>query len=211
MNGPWLRGAVDGGYPYLACLPTPAAEPWALVLFLHGSGERGSDLDRVLQQGLPQKVEAGARFPFLLVAPQCPAGATWTLRRLDAVLAHARAQWPVASDRIYVTGLSMGGAATWSFAARHPDLLAAIVPVCGGGNPRFARRLRHLPVWTFHGEDDDAMPIADTRAMVAELERWDAPVRFTPYANMGHDVWTQTYDLPELYAWLLQQRRRDLG
>lgn len=209
MTTTWQRDSAPGGYPYLACLPTAVERPWPLVLFLHGSGERGHDLDLVQREGLPQRVTAGARFPFLLVAPQCPAGETWTLRRLDTVLDHVCERWPVASDAIYVTGLSMGGAATWSLAARHPDRFAAIIPVCGGGNPRFAKRLRKLPIWTFHGEDDDAMPIADTRAMVAELQRWGAPVRFTPYANAGHDVWTETYALPELYSWLLQQRRRD--
>ena len=108
--------------------------------------------------------------------------------------------------RVYLTGTSMGGYGTWQTAIEHPDRFAAIVPICGGGDPRKARRITHLPVWAFHGQIDDTVPVSETLKMVEALRAAGGNVRVTIYPHLGHDSWTETYDDPKLYKWLLGQR-----
>lgn len=198
---------------YLVHLPDDYdADPgrlWPLVLFLHGSGERGSDLDLAAVHGPPRLADDGHEFPFILVTPQCGESSQWvaevsTLSRLiDEVVSMLR----VDPARISVTGLSMGGFGTWSLAVRYPDRFAAIAPICGGLWMQSAAPIRHLPVWAFHGDADDVVPISATEEITSELRSLDADVRFTRYAGVGHDSWTETYDNPELYDWLLSHRR----
>lgn len=195
-------------------LPEGAAG-WPLVLFLHGSGERGSDLEVVKREGLPRVVERDGGFPFVVASPQCPAGTAWhrTTRALLALLDHLLATQPVDPARVYLTGLSMGGYGTWDLAARHPRRFAAIAPVCGGGLrsqgfPEKVRALREVPVWAFHGALDQAVPPEESQRLVAALLAEGGDVRFTLYPDLAHDSWTRTYDSPALYAWLLSHRLR---
>jgi len=116
-------------------------------------------------------------------------------------------KYKVDQDRIYVTGLSMGGYGTWALAGFAPDRLAAIVPICGGGDPRSVRRFRRLPVWVFHGAKDSVVPLSASEEMVEALKKVNGSVKFTVYPEADHDSWTATYDDPELYKWLLEQRR----
>ncbi len=191
----------------------PAAG-WPLVLFLHGSGERGDDLARILRHGPPRLVEEGSEFPFLLASPQCPQGTVWHRllpaleRALDAVSSEER----VDPERVYLTGLSMGGYGCWHLAARRPERYAALVPICGGGLashgfPARARVLRELAVWAFHGELDEGVRPEETIRLVEELRACGGRATLTVYPGVGHDSWTQTYENPELYRWLLAQRR----
>lgn len=122
---------------------------------------------------------------------------------LDEVVAGYR----IDPTRIYATGLSMGGFGTWSLAIRYPERFAAIAPICGGLWMQGVAPIRHLPVWTFHGETDNTIPIAFTEQIVSGLEALGADVQFTRYPGVGHNCWTRTYDNPELYEWLLAQRR----
>ncbi|BAY47833.1 dienelactone hydrolase [Scytonema sp. HK-05] len=144
-------------YNYLLFLPKSyeAQESrFPMILFLHGAGERGSNLEDVKRNGIARIVEEQPDFPFIVVSPQCPRGERWSVNLLSALLDDVIAQYHVSLDRVYLTGLSMGGYGTWHLAADQPDRFAAIAPICGGGNPEEAYRLKNLPVWAFHGKRD---------------------------------------------------------
>lgn len=189
------------------------SSPRPLVLFLHGAGERGTDLGRVKAHGIAKIVETGAPQPFVAVSPQCPPGTWWVeiTDTLHALVDHVAAQRPVDPSRIYLTGLSMGGFGVWRMAAERPHRYAAAVPVCGGGDPRWAPRLATVPIWAFHGDADDVVPVEHSLQMVAALEAIGAPVRLTRYPDVAHDSWTRTFEDPELYRWLLAQRLREVA
>lgn len=194
---------------YLLYLPIGYAESdrrWPLVLFLHGSGECGDSLERVKMHGPPKLVEGGKQFPFILVSPQSP-GRGWSVEALAALLDELAGTLRVDPDRIYLTGLSMGGYGTWALAAAHPERFAAIAPICGGGCSADARRLKNLPIWVFHGAQDSTVPLSHSQEMVDALKVTGAQPRFTIYPDAGHDSWTETYDNPEFYDWLLSQKR----
>jgi predicted peptidase len=180
---------------------------WPLMLFLHGAGDAGTNMDRVKILGPPKIVESKPDFPFILVSPQSPVR-SWNLDALNAFLDDVIRKYRVDKDRIYLTGASMGGSATWAFAIAHQQRFAAIVPVCGSGNPDEAKKLADLPIWVFHGAKDPVVPVERARQMVNAVTSAGGNVKFTIYPNAGHDAWTQTYDNPEVYQWLLQQKRR---
>lgn len=182
---------------------------WPLILFLHGAGERGDDLALVKIHGIAKIVEEQPDFPFIAVSPQCPENTLWWEHTptLKALLDQVMAEYAVDDRRIYVTGLSMGGYGTWSLAMAHPDLFAAIAPICGGGFSEFVEILRDVPVWAFHGDEDPAVPLAAGQRMVEALQAVGGDVRFTVYPGVGHDSWTETYENPELYEWFLQHSR----
>jgi predicted peptidase len=195
---------------YLLFLPEgydQSDKRWPLILFLHGAGETGSDLAMVKKHGPPKIVEKKKDFPFIVVSPQAPRRG-WNPSALNALLDEVEAKYKVDPDRVYLTGLSMGGFGTWALAAAHPERFAAIVPICGGGRPADAQRLKNLPVWVFHGAKDRTVPPARSQAMVDALKEAGAEVKFTLYPNAGHDSWTATYNNPELYKWLLQHKRK---
>ena len=195
---------------YLLCLPKGYGrlkKRWPLVLFLHGAGERGTDLDLVKMHGPPKLVEQGREFPFVLVAPQCPQDIWWDIPALEGLLDEIAAKYAVHPDRVYLTGLSMGGFGSWALAIDQPERFAAVAPICGGGNRHLACRLAKLPIWVFHGAKDDAVPAACSREMVAGMRKAGGKPRFTLYRDAGHDSWTATYKNPRFWQWLLKQRR----
>jgi predicted peptidase len=202
----------DGKLPYLVYEPPGwSEEPRPLVLFLHGAGERGTDVERVAKEGLPREIERGKNFPFVTVSPQCPEGRAWVdlTTGLTELLDELVPKLHIDERRIYLTGLSMGAFGAWKLAARTPERFAALVPICGGGDVSSAALLRELPTWAFHGELDDVVPPRHTQKMVDALEAQGAPVKLTIYPGVKHDSWSETYQNPELYEWLLGQRRRD--
>jgi predicted peptidase len=196
---------------YLLYLPADyeAKPSWPLVVFLHGAGERGDDLNLVKKHGPPKLIEEGKAFPFIVVSPQCAKDNSWQwqLRELKALVDDVTAKYKVDQDRIYLTGLSMGGFGTWALAAYEPDRFAAIVPICGGGEVISTRRLVRLPVWAFHGAKDPIVPLKRSEEMVDALTKAKGNVKFTVYPDASHDSWTATYDNPEVYEWLLAQKR----
>ncbi|MGA2033620.1 MAG: prolyl oligopeptidase family serine peptidase [Thermoguttaceae bacterium] len=194
---------------YLLYLPQDydGKDSWPLLLFLHGAGERGHDLELVKKHGPPKLIAAGKAFPFIVVSPQCADNAWWEPVELSTLLDEIVEKYKVDQDRIYVTGLSMGGFGTWSLAGREPKRLAAIVPICGGGEPFLASAFAHVPAWVFHGGKDPVVPLERSKQMVDALKRAGGNVKFTVYPEAGHDSWTDTYANPELYQWLLQQKR----
>ncbi|MBW4429441.1 MAG: prolyl oligopeptidase family serine peptidase [Nostoc desertorum CM1-VF14] len=202
-------------YNYLLFLPdelrlrNKTQEPLLpTILFLHGAGERGSNLDNVKKYGVAKIVEQKPDFPFIVISPQCPRGEYWNVERLSTLLDEVIASYPVDLDRFYLTGLSMGGYGTWHLAAAQPKRFAAIAPICGGGNPQTVRNLRNLPVWAFHGAKDNVVPLSESEIMVSALKAHDGNVKFTVYPEATHDSWTQTYNNPELYEWFLRHRRQ---
>lgn len=199
---------------YLLYLPEGYEErdSWPLLLFLHGAGERGDDLEMVKKHGPPKLVEAGQSLPFVVVSPQCPKNRWWTSQLLDlsALLDEIESKYKIDPNRIYVTGLSMGGFGTWALAAYSPERFAAIVPICGGGEGLIARmQLRQLPVWAFHGAKDAIVPLQRSEDMIRALQAaGHKEAKLTVYPDANHDSWTETYENPELYDWLLSHQRR---
>ena len=199
---------------YLLFLPEGYGEaegPWPLVLFLHGAGERGDDLDQVAVHGPPRRVRGGESFPFVLVAPQCPEGTWWQTNTLTALLDEVIDACDVDEDRVYLTGLSMGGFGTWALAVAQPDRFAAIAPLCGGYEPYMARQIAHVPAWVIHGAQDPVVPPGRSEQMVEALRAAGAEPKLTIYPDADHDCWTRTYEDPAFYEWLLAQRRPAQG
>jgi predicted peptidase len=189
---------------------------WPLILFLHGRGERGADLSFVTRHGLPARLAQGFALPAIVAAPQCPGNCDWTLHddALLALLDELSASYQVDRSRIYLTGLSMGGREAWRLAASNPSRFAALVPICGRRpdgvrSIEDTRPLCELPIWVFHGAQDQVVPIEESNEIVAALRTYGANVRYTVYPDAGHDSWTQAYAEPDLYTWLLGQRRTD--
>ena len=178
-----------------------------LLIFLHGMGERGDDLNRVLRHGPPKNVKDGNTTPFIIVSPQCPKTEWWRVDKLGKLLDHLLATTKADPQRVYLTGLSMGGFGTWAWTAQEPGRFAAAVPICGGGDPKTAAKLVDLPIWVFHGGKDRIVPLARSKAMVDAIQAAGGKkVKLTVYPDAGHDSWTKTYDNPDLYKWLLQHR-----
>lgn len=226
---------------YLLYLPrgygTDLQKKWPLILFLHGAGERGDDLELVKIHGIPKIVEQRDDFPFIAVSPQCPADSIWAMEAkalkvllskaetrqvvdikwmveveaLNAFLDEVVSRHAVDTERVYLTGLSMGGYGAWRLATAYPGRFAAVAPICGGGDPEKVGVLRDVPVWVFHGAQDLAVPLSESEKMVDALEACGGNVRFTVYPDAEHDSWTRTYDNPELYEWFLQHTRQRKG
>lgn len=204
-----LHREPDWVFPHIAYTPEKMGEKMPLVLQLHGSGERGNgkeELERVEKWGFPEMAKAG-EYPCIFAFPQCPDDTFWVarvesiLRFLDQLID----RYPVDTDRIYLTGLSMGGYGTWYTAMAAPKRFAAIAPVCGGGMPWNAEVLK-MPVWAFHGVIDTSVSVRESDEMVAELIKCGADVRYSRVENVGHRVWLNAYN-EELLSWLLEQKR----
>lgn len=198
---------------YLLYLPDDygkdANQKWPLMIFLHGSGESGDDLEKVKAHGPPKLIAAGKAFPFIVVSPQSPGGG-WNTETLNAMLDDILKKNAVDADRVYLTGLSMGGFGTWAWAQENPERFAAIAPICGGGLAWRARRLQNVPTWAFHGVKDPTVPVRASEEMVDAMKKANAlEVKLTTYPEAGHDSWTATYNNPELFAWFLQHTRPD--
>ena len=198
-------------YSYLEYLPdgyeADTSKKWPLIMFLHGSGERGSNLQKVNNTGLPQLIARGKKVPAIIVSPQCPVNVWWSEPELSAFLDEVCAKYRVDTDRISVTGLSMGGFGAWALALEHPDRFSAIAPICGGGDPADAARLKALPVWAFHGGKDDVVSPQMSREMVKAIRNAGGKPHLTIFPKDGHDSWTDAYSMPALYAWLVAQKR----
>lgn len=179
---------------------------WPLVLFLHGSGERGDDINQVKRYGPPMLVDQGENFPFILISPQCPLGQRWDPLALSVLLDVVEKLYHVDQNRVYVTGLSIGGEGTWNLAMAQPDRFAAIAPVCGRTGSLYldAARIKSIPIWVFHGAKDDVVPVSESQRMVKALKDCGSSIKFTVYPEANHNAWTETYNNQELYKWLLK-------
>ena len=181
---------------------------WPLILFLHGAGESGTDIEKVKVHGPPKLAAAGKEIPFIVVSPQSPGGG-WNNEVLINLLDEIEKKYNVDHDRVYLTGLSMGGFGTWALAMEYPDRFAAIAPICGGGQAFRVRRIKDVPVWVFHGAKDPVVPVKSSQDMVDALKAAGAAeVKFTIYPEAMHDSWTETYNNKELYEWFLAHKRK---
>jgi predicted peptidase len=194
---------------YLLYLPEDYEESdkqFPLVLFLHGMGERGTDIEKVKTHGIPKLISEGKEFPFIVVSPQCPDEYFWNDDVLIALLDEIEGNYRVDKNRIYVTGLSMGGHGTWTLALAQPNRFAAIAPVCGWSHPVEFCKLAHMPIWVFHGAKDLVVPLSLSEQIVEQLKACSASkIKFTIYPEATHDSWTETYNNEELYKWFLEQ------
>jgi predicted peptidase len=205
---------------YLLFLPqgydAKAEKRWPLILFLHGAGERGTNIWKVATHGPPKNVTGHPDFPFIIVSPQCPEHQIWSKDVLLALLDDITAKYAVDTKRVYLTGLSMGGYGTWDLGLAYPERFAAVVPICGGGqvitvllaSGAKGQALKTLGVWAFHGGKDPVVPLEESQRMVDALKKAGVPdVKLTVYPEAQHDSWTETYKNPALYEWLLKHER----
>lgn len=183
--------------------------PWPLVVFLHGAGERGNDPNVLRRWGPFDAVESNIEMPAVIVGPQCLPGGEWEPDSVVRFVEHAASTYQVDRERIYIIGYSMGGYGAWRTAAAHPKLFAAIVPVCGGGQPDDAKALAHTPVWAFHGAKDDAVPVAQSERMIEAIRAAGGEPRLTVIPDAGHGICNDVCPRLDLWEWLFEQDLRE--
>lgn len=199
-------------FNYLQYLPEDYDEnnKYPLVLFLHGAGERGTNLDSVANHGFLQYVrEEDRQYPFICIAPQCPNGKYWGCytESIIAFLDYICAKMPVDNERIYLTGLSMGGTGTWMLAMADPERFAAIAPVCGSGICWYGEVLKNTPIYMVHGDCDNTVPIGESINMLNSVNRNGGNARLKICYGLGHNAWDVAYNGDELVNWLLSHKK----
>jgi predicted peptidase len=211
--------AKDVEFDYLLSFPkgykAKGKKKYPLVMFLHGLGERGSDVDLIKKHGIAKLAETQS-FDFITLSPQCANRTAWCMQtqELHALLLDVIETHNVDTARIYLTGLSMGGFGTWKLACAYPKAFAAIAPICGAVGDMFTAKVNHsdldgierlanVPVWVFHGTQDEVVHVGHSISAVQKLTDMGGNVRFTFYPSVTHDSWTETYENPELYEWLM--------
>lgn len=183
---------------------------FGLLLFLHGGGDAGRDLESLTSGGPPKMLVEGKQFPFLVLAPQNPHKKKWwnttaVVQLLDSIVASNR----VDSKRVYLTGLSRGASAAWELATQYPKKFAAMAVVCGMTPLPYAHWIdKNMPIWVFHGDKDEVIPVSESDNMVQKLNSMGYEVKYTRYENVGHNCWDKAYTTEELYEWISQQKRK---
>ncbi len=221
-EGPVLK------YRLLTPLNYDPNQKYPVVLFLHGAGERGDDNAAQLKHGMNDFAsdEMRKKYPAFVVAPQCPTDKKWVevdwgaeqhampeqasepLGLTLQLLENMKKQYSIDADRIYITGLSMGGYGTWDAIQRKPDYFAAAIPICGGGDLKGASAMKDVPIWAFHGDQDGAVKVQRTRGMIEAIKAAGGKPKYTEYPGVGHDSWTATYKNPEVHEWLFGQGKK---
>lgn len=181
-----------------------------LIVFLHGAGERGTDLSKVSVHGPLQYIKEGNKIDAVILAPQCPEGVYWQPHEVAALVKKVINENRIDENRVYLTGLSMGGYGVWATGGEYPELFAAMAPVCGAIYRPIYRNISHIqemPIWVFHGALDDVVSPANSNEMVKTLKVAGSDVKYTVYPFANHNSWTETYNNPELYEWMLAQKK----
>lgn len=226
-----FESSTDYQLPYRQLAPavTQESKKYPLVIFLHGAGERGDNNQAQLVHGMKDFAsdKIMEAYPAFVIAPQCPKGEQWvdvswgddkhtvpekpskSMAATIELIKTLQSDFPIDPDRIYVTGLSMGGFGTWDLISRHPKQFAAAVPICGGGDAseEVANRIKHIPIWAVHGDKDTAVKTQRSRDMIAALKKAGGKPKYTEQKNVGHNSWTSTYKDPELYRWMFAQKK----
>lgn len=196
-------------HEYLAYIPAgynkSPTKLWPLIIFLHGLGEIGHDINRVKYHGLPKELDQEKNLNFIVISPQCSSGGWWSTPVLEKFLTQILLKYNCNPKQIYLTGLSMGGIETWAWAIQDPEVFAAIIPVSATGNPVNVSVLKETPVWAFHGDQDPVVPYAGDKAMVDALKKAGGNVRLSTIKGK-HDIWSKVYTDKSIYSWLLQFR-----
>jgi len=201
-------------YNYLLYLPKDYAQktvPYPVIIYLHGSSHRGNDLNKLKGYGLPYVIDKGKEFNFIVVSPQCPDGKYWSSENwFDSLYTELKSKYRIDTDRVYLTGISLGGYGTFIAGMDHADKLAAIVPLCGGVNDgdmtRLCSTLKKMPIWTFHGTADNIIPISETERVVKALDQCNGNIQFTRLENKGHTI-QYLYEKDDIYDWMLKWKR----
>jgi predicted peptidase len=201
----------------------------ALLVFLHGAGERGSDNKAQLKHGREFMESVARDYGCFVLAPQCPSGKRWVevdwsardhrlpekpsepMGRLLELLAAVQDEFRIDPDRLYVMGLSMGGYGTWGMIQRNPKMFAAAVPICGGADSSQAGRIKDVPIWCFHGAEDRAVPTERSRNIIDAIRKAGGEPKYTEYPSVGHNSWSPAFGEPDLPKWLFAQRRGGKG
>ena len=214
------------GYRLLRPQKYDANVKYPLVIFLHGAGERGRDNTKQLVHGMADfsSDKIMEAYPAFVIAPQCPEGKQWVnvswsadkhtmpekaadpLRQTLELVESLQKEFSIDPNRLYITGLSMGGYGTWDAIQRHPKLFAAAAPICGGGDSSGAATFKDVPVWAFHGDQDTAVKVGRSRDMIEALKKAGSTPKYTEYKGVGHDSWSATYRDEEFYKWMFAQK-----
>lgn len=215
-------------YCWLSPKKINETEKYPLVIFLHGSGERGNDNEAQLRNGVLAFAEntLQGQHPCFVFAPQCPTGQKWSdydlqndlfwrdqptepmqvmMTAIDDIISKNPT---IDKDRIYITGLSMGGLGTFDALLRRPDFFAAAIPVCGGAEPSMMSQIKHIPMWITHGALDGAVPVEYSRNVVSVLQQYQSPIKYTEYSTLNHGIWQETFYNTAILEWLFSQKRR---
>jgi predicted peptidase len=214
----YIKGTNQSAAPTNTATATNSSQGWPVIVFLHGIGESGTNVWKTAVHGPLKYIEKHSDFPFIVVCPQCPVGQNWSDETVISLLDEVIAKYTVDTNRVYLTGLSMGGFGAWSLATSHPDRFAAAAPICGGDgmmgvlagrfNKEHGDALRSLPIWAFHGGKDPIVSLAESERMVEAIKNLGSDeIKLTIYPEAAHDSWTETYDNPELYRWFLDHHR----
>lgn len=198
-----------------------------IILLLHGAGERGNDNKKQIAHGFKQIAQYSiqSKNPAIIIAPQCPKGQQWvnvkwntkahdmpekssnSLKLAMELLNNKISTMPVDKNRVYITGLSMGGYGTWDAISRNPELFAAALPLCGGADIKQAPKLTKMPIWTVHGDKDGAIPVSRSRDIVKAIKSAGGKIIYTEHPGVGHNVWSKTYSDKKILDWLFNQKK----
>lgn len=200
-------------FPYIAYIPENISKNPAMIIHLHGAGERGdgkTELDKVLTHGFPNIVDDYNLIDAILIMPQCPKETFWAARveSLKLFIDEMIEKYSVDTNRIYLCGLSMGGFGTWYTAMAYPDMFAAIAPCCGGGMAWNAKVLK-MPIWAFHGMKDTVVSPSQTIEMINALKGINQNLKISLYEDLGHNSWSKAFS-PELLKWMLNNKKNSL-
>ena len=203
---------------YLIYLPKDyLTKKYPLVLFLHGAGERGANLKDIEIHGLPKLVRNGKKFPFIIIAPQCPLNLWWSdplpVDLLSKLVNDIVMKYGIHKNHVFCTGLSMGGYGTLALSIKNPKLFSAIIPICGGVDIKNffdILNLKNLPIWLFHGDKDEVIPLENSQSIYKVLKPVNKNIKLTVYKGVDHNSWDRAYDDNELYKWMLSHKETSI-
>ena len=203
---------------YLIYLPNDyLTKKYPLVLFLHGAGERGNNLKDIEIHGLPKLVRNGKKFPFIIIAPQCPLNLWWSdplpVDLLSELVNDIVMKYGIHKNNVFCTGLSMGGYGTLALSIKNPKLFSAIIPICGGMDIKNffdILNLKNLPIWLFHGDKDEVIPLENSQSIYKVLKPVNKNIKLTVYKGVDHNSWDRAYDDNELYKWMLSHKETSI-
>ncbi|HEY8937446.1 MAG TPA: prolyl oligopeptidase family serine peptidase [Cyclobacteriaceae bacterium] len=218
----YLSGGDTLPYRFLKPRKIDGEKKYPLIIFFHGAGERGDDNEKNIKHIKDMVTNNGTRmkYPCFVIAPQCPEKLKWIesynaeftarpakpMQQFITLLEKILKENPIDPSRIYVTGLSMGGFATWDLIARYPNKFAAAIPICGGGDEKTAPKIKHIPIWAFHGAKDTTVPPEKSRKMIKALQDAGGSPGYCEYPDVEHPSWVHAYKDPFLLTWLFRQK-----
>ena len=202
---------LSGQLNYYLSLPKDNIKNPPMIVFLHGAGERGTQIEKVLTHAIPKYISEGMEIPAVVLCPQCPSNMVWNnlVFPLKKLIDEIADKYDVDNDRISITGISMGGFGTWDMGLNFPEYFSAIAPVCGGGLYWRCDRLVNMPIWAFHGDIDPTVPLKNSVEMVDAVNAKGGNAKLTIFHNVDHFSWDRSYLDTKVIDWLLKQKRSD--